>query len=144
MGRQWNCCFVFDFPLVCRLLLRCSLGIITCGRRQAWAEGEVELGIGPRSASANRMGNSGARMALWSCAKGLSLTSHISQFLHVETPGRGVALERALLWLRQSLEKLRADVCLPAVPQRLGPPALPFREVGLAFLYSQAFLFSPS
>ena len=65
MGGQWNfSIFVFDFALVCKILLTCSFGISTCGRRPARAEGEVELGSMPRTALANLMGSSTAGMAL--------------------------------------------------------------------------------
>lgn len=39
MEGQWNfSVFIFDFAFVGKILLSCSLGISTCGRRQVWAE----------------------------------------------------------------------------------------------------------
>lgn len=48
--------------------------------------------------------------------------TYISQFLNVETPGKGHDLEPCSLPLRQSLEG-EADGCLPTAPQHLEQPA---------------------
>ena len=48
MGGQWNfSIFVFDFALVCKIFLSCSLGISTCGRKGK----EVGLAEGKSSCS---------------------------------------------------------------------------------------------
>ena len=61
MGGQWNfSIFVFDFALVCKILLSCSLGISTCGRRLARTGGEEDLGFRPRTALASAMVSSAA------------------------------------------------------------------------------------
>ena len=61
MGGQWNfSIFVFDFGLVCKILLSCSLGISTCGRMLAQTEGEEDLGSGPRTALTSTMVSSAA------------------------------------------------------------------------------------
>ena len=61
MGGQWNfSIFVFDFALVYKILLSCSLGISTCGRMLAQTEGEEDLGSGPRTALTSTMVSSAA------------------------------------------------------------------------------------
>lgn len=65
VGGQWNFSISgFDFALVCKILLRCSFGSSTCGRRLARAEGEAELGYRSRTALASLIGSSIAGTAL--------------------------------------------------------------------------------
>lgn len=130
MGGQWNfSIFVFDFALVCKILLSCSLGISTCGRRLARTGGEEDLGSGPRTALASAMVSSAADGP---SELGRRCPSWPISFLECGNLRKGHDLEPCSLQLRQSLEGLRAGSRLPTAPQHLEQPAHLWREVWLA------------